>query len=55
MTLHAPAQSDSTIALDPMTLEGAFLGKKQNKPVTDISGIACMPPVGTRSNMPARQ
>jgi hypothetical protein len=48
MPLHAPAQTGSTIALDPMTLEGAFLGKKQNKPATDISGIACMPPVGTR-------
>src|SRR5262245_30246809 len=48
MPLHAPAQTGSTIALDPMTLEGAFLGREQNKPATDISGMACMPPVGTR-------
>ncbi len=48
MPFHAPAQTGSTISLDPMTLEGAFMGKKKDKPAADISGIACMPPVGTK-------
>lgn len=45
--VSALAQTDSRIALKPMTVEGAFLGEKQGKRATDISGIACMPPSDT--------
>jgi hypothetical protein len=48
MPSHALAQAGATIELTPMKLEGAFVGKKKHKPATDISGIACLPPVGTR-------
>ena len=49
LQLPALAQTGSPpMTLNPMTLEGAFLGKKKDKPATDLSGIACMPPVGAR-------
>lgn len=40
----ADAQEPAPVALKPMALEGAFIGKKKSEPAVDISGIACMPP-----------
>jgi hypothetical protein len=37
------AEQGSPVALKPMTIDGAFSGKKAGAPATDISGMACLP------------
>ena len=37
------AQQGAPVALKPMTIDGAFSGKKAGAPAKDISGMACLP------------
>jgi hypothetical protein len=42
----AASQQTDLLKLTPLTLKGTFLGKKKSKAAVDLSGVACMLPVG---------